>query len=233
VNNGSQDVNQWYDEVAHHDLHMWQSVANAMLREYLDNADIGKGPIMSANEKQVGGSHYRNDIGGEQHWDRIYRLYGRGYFVGCSTKYIERYHLKNGRQDLEKAIHFLEKLIELEYGSENCLESLDKKLGEMANATCGIPDHLKEYAATERQQEVAAKFDDLREKHMNAVSPMLQRVLQDKEWKIDSSEPQAQGYVNQDGENETYSSMLDKLKMSSQYMKPAMFGTVTNDGKTV
>ena len=73
---------------------------------------------MSANEKQVGGGHYKEvaeRANGEQHWDRIYRLYGRGYFVGCATKYIERYHLKNGRQDLEKAIHFLEKLIELEY----------------------------------------------------------------------------------------------------------------------
>jgi hypothetical protein len=68
---------------------------------------------MLANDKQVGGQHYK--VGGEQHWDRIYRLYGRGYFVGCITKYVERYHAKNGREDLEKSIHFIEKLIELEY----------------------------------------------------------------------------------------------------------------------
>lgn len=67
---------------------------------------------MSANEKQVGGSHYKK--GGEEHWDRQWRLYGRGYFVGCITKYVERYHEKNGVQDLQKAQHFLEKLIELE-----------------------------------------------------------------------------------------------------------------------
>ena len=67
---------------------------------------------MSANDKQVGGQHYQQ--GGEQHWDRMWRLHGRGYFVGCATKYIERYHLKNGVQDLEKAKHFIEKLIELE-----------------------------------------------------------------------------------------------------------------------
>ena len=71
---------------------------------------------MAANDKQVGGEHYKKDGKGEEHWDRIWRMYGRGYFVGCATKYIERYHLKNGKQDLEKAIHFLEKLIELEYG---------------------------------------------------------------------------------------------------------------------
>lgn len=65
-----------------------------------------------ANSKQVGGSHYQR--GGEQHWDRIWRLYGRGYFVGCATKYLERYHLKNGVEDLKKAQHFIQKLIELE-----------------------------------------------------------------------------------------------------------------------
>lgn len=69
---------------------------------------------MNANDKQVGGDHYSRE--GEQHWDRQWKLNGRGYFVGCITKYVERYHLKNGIQDLEKAKHFLEKLIELEKG---------------------------------------------------------------------------------------------------------------------
>ncbi len=73
---------------------------------------------MSANDNQVAGTHYKLDSKGEQHWDRVYRLYGRGYFVGCATKYLERYHLKNGKQDLEKAIHFIEKLMELEYGEK-------------------------------------------------------------------------------------------------------------------
>ena len=80
---------------------------------------------MSANNKQVGGLHYKK-MPGEQHWDRQWRIHGRGYFVGCSTKYIERYFEKNGKQDLEKAIHFIQKLIELEYG-ETC--------------TCGAEDN--------------------------------------------------------------------------------------------
>lgn len=70
---------------------------------------------MAANDKQIGGSHYKK--GGEEHWDRQWRLFGRGYFIGCITKYVERYHEKNGVQDLHKAIHFLEKLIELESAS--------------------------------------------------------------------------------------------------------------------
>ena len=72
----------------------------------------------SANDHQIGGSHYQR-ADGEQHWDRIWRLYGRGYFVGCITKYVERYQNKNGIEDLEKAKHFLEKLIELETADEN------------------------------------------------------------------------------------------------------------------
>lgn len=72
---------------------------------------------MPANDIQVGGGHYKATEG-EQHWDRMYRLYGRGYFVGCITKYVERYRLKNGEEDLRKARHFLDKLIELEYPDE-------------------------------------------------------------------------------------------------------------------
>lgn len=70
---------------------------------------------MAANDKQVGGDHYK--LGGEEHWDRVWRLFGRGYFVGCITKYVERYTSKGGVDDLEKAKHFLEKLIELEQGN--------------------------------------------------------------------------------------------------------------------
>lgn len=68
---------------------------------------------MAANDIQVGGDHYKS-LNGEEHWDRMWRLYGRGYFVGCITKYVERYHKKNGIEDLKKARHFLDKLIELE-----------------------------------------------------------------------------------------------------------------------
>jgi hypothetical protein len=69
--------------------------------------------MSSANDRQVAGDHYKV-FEGEQHWDRIWRLYGRGYFIGCATKYLERYPFKNGIQDLEKAKHFIEKLIELD-----------------------------------------------------------------------------------------------------------------------
>lgn len=63
---------------------------------------------MSANDKQVGGDHYR---AGVQHWDVAVAL-KLGYFEGQITKYVSRWRKKNGVQDLEKAQHFLDKLIE-------------------------------------------------------------------------------------------------------------------------
>lgn len=65
---------------------------------------------MSANDRQVGGAHYK--VGGEEHWDRAARL-KLNYFQARSTAYIERAPHKNGRVDIEKAIHFLEKYLEL------------------------------------------------------------------------------------------------------------------------
>lgn len=63
---------------------------------------------MGANNQQVGGSHYASRI---QHWDMAVacRL---GYFEGQITKYLYRWRKKNGLEDLDKALHFLDKLIE-------------------------------------------------------------------------------------------------------------------------
>lgn len=65
---------------------------------------------MSANKTQVGGSHYRDlPI---QPWDYITEN-GIGYLEGCVIKYVTRHHEKGGVQDLKKAMHYLEKLIEV------------------------------------------------------------------------------------------------------------------------
>tara|TARA_R100001015_G_C4635048_1_gene203259 strand:- start:2179 stop:2481 length:303 start_codon:yes stop_codon:yes gene_type:complete len=72
---------------------------------------------MSANNKQVGGNHYKHDSG-EEHWDRVNRL-NLSYFQGCATKYIERAYLKGKPvEDLQKASHFIQKLIEIEQEKE-------------------------------------------------------------------------------------------------------------------
>lgn len=60
----------------------------------------------SANDRQVGGTHYKT--GGLEHWD----LFGPEYLMGCASKYVARHMDKDGREDLEKAIHFCEKVLE-------------------------------------------------------------------------------------------------------------------------
>ena len=64
---------------------------------------------MSANAKQVGGDHYHCEY---QHWDFV-ELNGIGYLEGCATKYVTRWRKKGGCRDLEKALHYVEKLMEL------------------------------------------------------------------------------------------------------------------------
>ena len=65
--------------------------------------------------KQVGGSHSCDkEI---QPWDYIYAN-NLGYFEGNCVKYVSRWRDKGGVEDLRKAIHYLEKLIEIEEGNK-------------------------------------------------------------------------------------------------------------------
>lgn len=59
-----------------------------------------------ANSKQVGGNHYKT--GTVEHWD----VFGPEYLIASATKYVGRWRKKNGVQDLEKALHYAEKLRE-------------------------------------------------------------------------------------------------------------------------
>ena len=65
--------------------------------------------------KQVGGSHYSKHK--VQPWDYIYEN-NLCYFTGNCVKYVSRWRDKGGVEDLKKAIHYLEKLIELEEGKK-------------------------------------------------------------------------------------------------------------------
>lgn len=67
-------------------------------------------PQPGANARQVGGDHYRKPI---QPWDFI-ALNGIGYLEGNVIKYVSRWKDKNGVEDLRKARHYLDKLIELQ-----------------------------------------------------------------------------------------------------------------------
>ena len=69
---------------------------------------------MSALEVQVAGSHYKNKA--IQPVQYIHAN-GIGFFEGNVIKYVTRWREKGGVKDLEKAKHYIDILIELEFGT--------------------------------------------------------------------------------------------------------------------
>lgn len=67
---------------------------------------------MKPSEVQIGGDHYRGMA--IQPGEFIYRN-GLGWHEGNAVKYICRHRMKGGKQDILKAIHYLELLLEQEY----------------------------------------------------------------------------------------------------------------------
>ena len=67
----------------------------------------------AVNQRQVGGKHYLNKK--IQPWDAMSEWMSDeefvGYLRGCVIKYVARCNEKGGVEDLEKAQHYLEKLI--------------------------------------------------------------------------------------------------------------------------
>lgn len=67
---------------------------------------------MSALDEQVGGSHYKDfPVQPVEFCQRN----GLNYCESAAIKYICRHRQKNGRQDIEKAIHYLRLLLDVEY----------------------------------------------------------------------------------------------------------------------
>ena len=67
---------------------------------------------MSAYDKQIGGKHYQNfSIQPSKFVIENELLFPEGYVI----KYICRHRFKNGKEDLEKAVHFIEMIIERDY----------------------------------------------------------------------------------------------------------------------
>ena len=97
----------------------------------------------SANEKQVGGTHYKQDdeataraldLGynkAVEHWD-FARIRDYNYFQGNASKYLDRYDKKGTPiQDLKMSMHYIQKLIEIEQARLDREESLRQKAAEV------------------------------------------------------------------------------------------------------
>lgn len=63
---------------------------------------------VKANDYQIGGNHYKTSY---EHWDLVLRT-GMGYLEGCATKYVSRWRKKDGIKDLNKAQHYVSKMLE-------------------------------------------------------------------------------------------------------------------------
>jgi hypothetical protein len=71
---------------------------------------------MSANDMQVGGEHYQSKS--IQPWDAMQAWMTpdqfKGFLWGNVIKYIARWQDKGGVEDLRKARHYMDKLIEVQ-----------------------------------------------------------------------------------------------------------------------
>ena len=67
---------------------------------------------MSAYDKQIAGSHYKKFAMQPSKFVNDNKLL---FAEGNAIKYICRHSQKNGKEDLEKAMHYIEMIIERDY----------------------------------------------------------------------------------------------------------------------
>lgn len=77
--------------------------------------------MSSALETQVAGSHYKNMAIQPVKFAVKADL---NFIQGCIVKYISRYKNKNGKQDIDKIIHFAQLAIELDSKKDNLISAL-------------------------------------------------------------------------------------------------------------
>ena len=83
-----------------------------LYEEHYDN----NGHKRAALDTQVGGNHYKNMVIQPIEFTHKNNL---NFCQGNIIKYITRYKHKNGIEDLKKVKHYVDLLIELEYGEVN------------------------------------------------------------------------------------------------------------------
>ena len=82
------------------------------------------GDNVSTYNKQIGGSHYKKmKIQPSKFVIENELLFPEGSVI----KYICRHRFKNGKEDLLKAIHFIEMIIERDYSKTETKNPTDKK----------------------------------------------------------------------------------------------------------
>jgi hypothetical protein len=122
-----------------------------------------------ANSYQVGGDHYKTKF---SPWD-VVNDWGLGYLDGTALKYIARWRKKNGLEDIKKAIHFLEKLVEQETEEDKKLLEASKLVGQaFSNSHYGGPigDAFPYHMALEQVQRDWVLEAEKQEKILKALA---------------------------------------------------------------
>lgn len=85
--------------------------------------------MVKANLKQIGGTHYKGHQ--IEHWDYAWDRHF-DLFQYIITKWVERWRMKGGIEDLKKARHALDKYIEkIEEGQEEPIEKVRDDIFDM------------------------------------------------------------------------------------------------------
>ena len=80
-------------------------------KSYVHPSQLKVNTPKPAIERQVGGSHYKDKGSSMQPW-AIIDAWGLDFYGGNVLKYILRAKHKGGLEDLQKARHYLDKMIE-------------------------------------------------------------------------------------------------------------------------
>lgn len=102
------------------DISQGKVVANSLAPNTPIGTIVAWTPESKANDIQHGGTHYKKMA--IQPWDYIVSN-NLGYLEGNAVKYLSRWREKNGVEDLKKAIHYIEKLIEIETNEKQSINT--------------------------------------------------------------------------------------------------------------
>ncbi len=103
----TQETPDWYRAVQ---MDLFPDAPSQEVQQLLKDLEK-KSPL----DRQVGGSHYKDSTVQPITFIQANDL---SFCEGNAVKYIARHRLKGGRQDLEKAIHYLQLEIEFTYGHQ-------------------------------------------------------------------------------------------------------------------
>lgn len=147
--------------------------------------------IPKSNQYQVGGSHYKAEY---QHWDWAEDI-GLGYLEGAGSAYVLRWQSKGGVEDLKKAIHFVEKLIEI----KRCNRAIHLVSGEMDGVLGNKVFDLTQKMCDQvnlpiRERAIMHEFADWQDhKDLRDVISLIEDIIQ-----INEGHPEIQDHEGQD-----------------------------------